>query len=421
MKREAGGKSFLFHVLCYMFHNQFNQRNHILIKSAESIYSYQNLLACYYACRKNKRKTINAAEFEIKFETKLFKLQKELQNHTYQPGQSICFVVKKPKLREIFAADFRDRIVHHILVGYLQQIWEKKFIDQSYACREGKGTHQALRDLQRYLAKASLGRRRKVYYLQLDIQSFFVSLNKNILFEIIKKEVKNPEILWLAKTIIFHNPTENYYKKGQLDLFDLIPAHKSLFNNPPNRGLPIGNLTSQFFANVYLNELDQYVKHILKVKYYQRYVDDFILLSEDREQLKEWRDKIGQFLQEKLALKLHPKKQILQNVKKGINFVGFIIKSEYVLIRRRTVKALKARLWRFNQEINKSIRNNESLTKERLDKIVGVINSYFGQFKHGQTFGLRRVLWQKDFGVLRNILIPADEGYSHLKILRQKL
>ena len=172
-----------------------------------------------------------------------------------------CFVITKPKLREIFAADFRDRIVHHILVNYLETIWEPKFIDQSYSCRKKKGAHRTIKDLRRYVGKITKGNTQRAYYLQVDIQSFFVSLKKDILFELIKRHTKNPEILWLAKVIIFHNPTRNYYRKCQPSLFDLIPDHKSLFKVSPDQGLPIGNLTSQFFANVYLNELDQFVKH----------------------------------------------------------------------------------------------------------------------------------------------------------------
>jgi len=366
-------------------------------------------LKCYYECRKRKRYTINAAKFEINFESELLKLQKELKEHTYKPGRSICFVVTKPKPREIFAADFRDRIVHHILVGYLERIWEPKFIDQSYSCRKERGTHLALKDLKRYIRKASRNNRQPVYYLQVDIRSFFVSLKKDILLELIKKQVKNPEILWLAKRIIFHDPTTNYYLKGDPSLFALIPDHKSLFKVPPNQGLPIGNLTSQFFANVYLNELDQFVKHILKVKYYLRYVDDLVLLSSNKEQLKTWRNQINEFLLSKLKLNIHPKKQVLQDINKGVNFVGFIVKPNYVLMRRRAVANLKQKLWRFNK-------NSNVLIELEIKQILAAVNSYYGQFKHAQTFNLRQKLWQNNFGKLQDFLKPADRSFSYFKI-----
>jgi len=336
-------------------------------------------------------------------------LKKELEDHTYRPGRSICFVVSKPKPREIFAADFRDRVVHHILVNYLEPIWEPKFIDQSYSCRKGKGAHRAIKDLKRYLRKATKGNTQKTYYLQVDIQSFFVSLKKDILFGLIKRHTKNPEILWLTEVIIFHNPTRNYYRKCQASLFDLIPDHKSLFKVSPDQGLPIGNLTSQFFANVYLNELDQFVKHKLKVKYYLRYVDDLVLLSPEKDQLKIWRNEIDKFLQEKLKLRLHPQKQILQTVDKGIDFVGYLVKPDYVLMRRRIVKNLKAKLWQFNQNLGE-------ITEQETKQILSAVNSYYGQFRHAKTFGLRQKLWQKNFAKLQNFLEPVDEDFSYFKI-----
>ena len=344
------------------------------------------------------------------------KLQKELQENTYKPGKSICFVVTKPKVREIFAADFRDRIVHHVLVNYLEKIWEPKFIDQSYACRRSKGAHQAILSLRKYIRKVNK-RNDSAYYLQLDIQSFFVSLNKDILFEIIKRKVKNPKILWLTKTIIYHNPTDNYYAKSEVSLFKTVPSNKSLFRVPCNQGLPIGNLTSQFFANVYLNELDQFVKHKLKAQYYLRYVDDFIILSNDKEQLKIWRDEISDFLQEKLKLKIHPKKQVLQNVYKGINFVGYIVKPDYTLTRRRVVKSLKEKLRLFNLEIDNKEKSSTSFEDSEIFTMLATVNSYFGQFKHAKTFNLRRNLFENKFNRLKRFLKPVDKNFSHFKII----
>ena len=229
----------------------------------------------------------------------------------------------------------------------------------------------------------------------------------------IKKQVKNPEILWLAETIIFHNPTSDYYLKGNPSLFSLIPDHKSLFKVPPDQGLPIGNLTSQFFANVYLNELDQFVKHTLKAKYYLRYVDDLVLLSQDKEQLKIWRNEVNEFLRNKLKLTLHPQKQILQDINKGINFVGFIVKPNYVLMRRRAVANLKDKLWKFNQ-------NSNVFTGPEIKQILFTVNSYYGQFKHAQTFNLRQKLWQKNFGSLQKFLEPVDKSFSYFKINNAK-
>ncbi len=379
------------------------------VNAAARIFSYENILKRYYDCRRHKRYTINAAKFELHFEAELLKLKKELDSHTYRPGRSLCFVVTKPKLREIFAADFRDRVVHHILVDYLEPIWESIFIGQSYACRKGKGTHRAIKDLQRYIHKVSQNNRATAYYLQIDIESFFVSLKKDILFSMIRRKVKNPEVLWLAKTIIYHNPTAYYHRKGQTSLFDLVPDNKSLFKVPPGQGLPIGNLTSQFFANVYLNDLDQFIRHKLKVKYYLRYVDDLLLLSSDKDQLKFWREEINTFLVDKLKLRLHPQKQTLRDICQGIDFLGFVVKPGYTLMRRRIVRNLKDKLWEFNK-----IKSQPQ--RQEAERILSMVNSYYGQFRHANTFGLRQKLWHRNFGKLKDLLAPVDKEYRYFKI-----
>ncbi len=335
-------------------------------------------------------------------------MEKELKTHTYYPGRSICFVVTDPKPREIFAATFRDRIVHHILVNYLEPIWEPKFIDQSYSCRKGKGAHRALLDLRRYIRQVSHTAREKVYYLKIDIQSFFVSLRKDVLLDLIQKRVKNKEVLWLTKLVIFHNPTRNYYRKSPKSLFNLIPDHKSLFKVKPTQGLPIGNLTSQFFANVYLDPLDQFIKHKLKVKYYLRYVDDLLFLSQNKVQLVEWKNAINHFLDERLGLRLHPDKQVLREVREGIDFVGFVVKPDYVLMRQRIVHNLKNKLWRFN-------RNKEQIDQEKIAQMLSIVNSYYGQFKHAKTFSLRRKLYENNFDTLKNFLRPKDKNFNYFR------
>ncbi len=383
--------------------------------SQSKLFSFQNLLIAYYQCRRRKRKTVKAAKFELSFEKGLLKLESELQQQAYYPGQSICFVVTQPKPREVFAADFRDRIIHHLLVRYLEPTWERKFIHHSYSCRKGKGAHYAIKDLRKFLRKISLNFSQPAYYLQADVSAFFMSLKKDILFALIKKHLHNQEILQLAQKIIFQDPTKDFYAKGDLKLFQLIPSHKSLFKVPQNQGLPIGNLTSQFFANVYLNELDQFVKHQLKIKYYLRYVDDLLILSQNQQQLKDWSKQIDNFLREKLALKLHPDKTILRSVNQGINFVGFIIKPHYSLIRRRIVGNFKRKLWQFNQN---PLPKNAKIFNKQLTEILSVINSYYGQFKHANTFKLRKSLYQKHFQVLKAYLQPADENFNYFQLKR---
>lgn len=378
-------------------------------------FTFQNLLKAYYQCRRRKRKTANAAKVELNFEKELLKLEGELQNHTYEPGQSICFVVTKPKPREIFAADFRDRIVHHLLVGYLELIWEKKFIFHSFACRKNKGSHIAIKFIKKFTRIATENFSGPAFYLQVDISAFFMSLNKNILFNNIAKHTKNPEILWLARKIIFHDPAKNFYRKGNPALAKLIPNNKSLFKVPKNQGLPIGNLTSQFFANIYLNPLDQFIKHELKAKYYLRYVDDLVIIHKNHRQLKIWKRQIDLFLEKNLRLKLHPKKSVRQSIYKGINFVGFIVKPSYCLIRRRTVNNFKEKLRKFNES---PMPDSPEIFQEQLKNISAVINSYYGQFRHADTLRLRKSLYAKYFGVLKSYFEPSGINFDYFKIKR---
>jgi len=296
------------------------------------------------------------------------------------------------------------------------------FIFHSYACRKNKGAQKAV-----FYLKKSI--HRNLFFYQDDIQSFFISINKNILYSILGKQVKNPEILWLSKTIIFHNPTYNYIQKGDLKLLQSIPIHKSLFEKY-NCGLPIGNLTSQFFANVYLNELDQFIKHNLKCKKYFRYMDDFILIHSSKKQLIIWQKEIKIFVENNLNLKIHPKKQILQPIKYGLNFCGYIIKPSHILIRKRTVRKLKNKPWLFNQRTLKRVSPNKSIAQnllfenpyvvfgsqevlEDFQKIFSSINSTYGFLKHADCLNLKKALYQKHFGVLQFYLKPANRNYDY--------
>lgn len=345
------------------------------------IFSFKNIYQAYLDCRKNKRNTFNALKFEINAEENLCKLEQELKNRTYHPSRSLLFAAKKPKLREIFAADFRDRIVHHLLVNSLEEIYEPIFIHDSYASRDDKGTHKADSRLQSFLRKITANGRVRAYYLQLDIKDFFTSIDKELLFTIIRRKVTNPEVLWLTEKIIFWDCTKSYIPRGSQQLLSNIPDNKTLFGKDNRRGLPIGNLTSQFFANIYLNELDQFVKHTLKAHYFLRYVDDFVILSPDASQLRVWQAQIEEFLQSKLKLRLHPKRRKLLPISNGIDFLGYIIRPGYILVRRRVVNNLKEKIRQFKQARVKDFR-----------KFHDSIESYLGHFKHASSYRLTNKL-----------------------------
>ena len=312
-----------------------------------SLLSFKAVYDAWMDCRKRKRGTVNALKFEVDALDNILGLAMDLQKNRYRPSRSVCFITRSPKLREIFAADFRDRIVHHLIVRELEKTWEPRFIHDSYASRKGKGIHGAVRRLQTFMLKAARSGKRPAWFLQLDIRSFFMSIDKTILFDIFKNDSRcPPELLNLISTVIFHDSTADYIFKGDPAMLKQVPPHKSLFGAGPSRGLPIGNLASQFFANVYLNELDQYVKHILWCRWYLRYVDDFILVSPAREELENWRRSIAAFLAYRLRLKLKEESQA-RRVSDGADFLGYIVRPGYILARRRVVNNFKYKLAHF--------------------------------------------------------------------------
>ncbi|MGA1842750.1 MAG: hypothetical protein ACMUIU_19200, partial [bacterium] len=199
------------------------------LKMIMSIFSYENIYQAYLDCRKNKRNKPDALLFEMNAEENLLQLHQELNERTFHPSTSTCFATRKPKLREIFAADFRDRITHHLAVRYLEKIWEPLFIYDSYASRPGKGIHLAAQRLQRFTQEVTHNGSLSAFYLQMDVRNFFMSINKNILYGLLRKKCHNEEILWLVHTLIFHDPTEDYHLKSSKKLLRRIPHQKSLF------------------------------------------------------------------------------------------------------------------------------------------------------------------------------------------------
>lgn len=306
-------------------------------------------------------------------EQNLFSLLEELRNRSYRISQHICFIINDPTPREIFAADFRDRIVHHFLCNEMAILFEEDFIDNSFANRKGKGTHKAVDCVKMELQKDG-------YFLKLDIQAFFRSIDKDILFGILEKKIASlskesmwkEDMLWLCKTIIFHDPVKDHVFCGQFPKSTILPSKSLFYAN--GKGLPIGNLTSQFFANVYMNELDQYIQS--QGFQHVRYVDDFVIFSDNKEDLISMISKVNNFLKEHLHLSLHPKKIILQHSSKGLDFLGYFVRPKYTLVRKRVVSRLK-----------KKIRQG--------DCKLPMLNSYFGHFRHANSFNLRKSICEK--------------------------
>lgn len=337
------------------------------------MFTIEQLWKAYRDCLCKKRGTISALRFEVDRERNLFALLDELRSRTYKISQHICFVINDPTPREIFAADFRDRIVHHLLCNEIASLFEVDFVETSFANRKGKGTHKAVDQLRTELRKGG-------FFLKLDSQAFFRSINKDVLYRLLEMKLQSAgkdaawtdEMLWLCETIIFHDPVKDHFFTGKFSR-DIIPPSKSLFYSN-GTGLPIGNLTSQFFGNVYMNELDQHVR-ALGFRHV-RYVDDFVLFSDSKKALVDAIPKIDAFLKENLRLSIHPKKVILQGVAKGVDFLGYFVKPTHTLVRGKVVSRLKKKI-------------------AAEDESVPMLNSYFGHFRHANSFGLRKSICQK--------------------------
>ena len=356
------------------------------------------LFEAYFDCRSNKRNTINALSFEVDYESNLVKLCEEINNGTYRPGKSIAFIVDKPVKREIFAADFRDRVVHHLIINKLNPLFEKQFIYDSYACRKGKGTHLGIQRVNRFIRQCSQNYSQDCYILKLDIKGFFMHINKNILFEklsgFIHQNYLLPDkalLLELCRKVIYNDPTQNCIIKGKRNNWDGLPPDKSLFHSAPNCGLPIGNLTSQVFANFFINEFDHFVKHDLGIRYYGRYVDDFVIVHHDKEYLTSLIPNFTNFLLSTLQLNLHPKKIYLQHYSKGVKFLGVVIKPHRIYIANRT----KGNFYEAIERQNEIVHNHKP-TKDEQEKFLNSMNSYLGIMKHYHTYTLRKAILFKN-------------------------
>ncbi len=352
---------------------------------------FDELVQAYLDCRKSKRNSVSALAFEINLERNLCQLHDELTDGSYRPGRSICFVITRPKPREVWAADFRDRIVHHLLYNRISPRFHASFIADSCACIPGRGTLYAAKRLESKVRSATQNWSKPIWYLKLDLANFFVSIDKNILRALIAKRVTEPYWMQLAETILFHDPRQDFELRGKPSMLELVPPHKRLGNHPAHLGLPIGNLSSQFFANIYLDALDQFCKHQLQAKYYIRYVDDFMLLHESPQWLNAAKWEIEEFLLGKLNACINPTKTILQPVERGVDFVGQVIRPWHRVTRPRTVKAAMRRV----REI------------DAVD-LFETANSYYGLFRqtksHHQRAQLSNLLRYRGHTISGNLM-----------------
>ncbi len=298
-----------------------------------------------------KRKRRDVAKFSIKFTDNILKLHKDLSGKSYKHGLYHAFKINDPKPRDIHKATVHDRIIHHALYRSLYPYFDNKFIYDSYSCRNNKGTHKAINRFRRVYWKVSKNNTKTAWILKCDIRKFFATINHKILKEILAKHIEDEDILWLLQQVI-----DSFRTKDGVDV-----------------GLPLGNITSQLFINVYMNEFDQFVKKKLKVRYYIRYADDFIILSKDKSYLVNIIPKISEYLEKELNLLLHPHKVFIKTLASGVDFLGWIHFPYHRVLRTSTKRRMFKRL-------------KQSHPKES-------IASYLGLLKHGNTHKLvKRVL-----------------------------
>ncbi len=345
--------------------------------------TFQQLHRAWLCARRRKVPSNNQLDFEANWIVGLFDLQRQINAGTWSPGPATCFIAKRPKARQIHAPDFADRIVHHWLTPHLESLYEPGFIFDSYANRVGKGTHAAVARLRQFVRSVHSGHGGG-WYLQLDVKNFFNSIHRPTLYRMLRKQMERRGAPFIARRAAHALLRASAGAGGVLHRSSLeeraqVPWRKRLENAPRGCGLPIGNLSSQFFANVYLDRLDQFVKHKLRAARYLRYVDDFVLVHRDREQLEQWQRHIAEFLRTELRLELKDDIR-LRPLSSGVDFLGYVVYPTHTRIRRRVVRHAFEAL------------RTVARTREQRERKRSVLASYMGHLAHADSFQLRVAL-----------------------------
>ena len=311
----------------------------------------------------------------------------------YEISKSKAFCVTRPKLREVFCADFRDRIIHHLLAIKFTDILECEMTDKAYACRAGKGTDYGIADVKKQIKRVSDNYTKEAWVLKCDLQGFFMSINRSLLYRLLEKVIREKyngdDIewwLWLWKKVVLHDPTRNCVRVGDLSLWDKLPANKSLFTCGEGNGLPIGNLPSQLLANLLLSQFDKLmIDRVGEDGGYGRYVDDFLVISKDKKLLLNILQESRGYLLKELGLTLHSRKVSLQRAASGVRFTGALIRPGRTRPNSRTVEHLYDVIDKFGMMPDPK--------GEVLKRYVNRINSLIGVLVHYNTYNVRRKAW----------------------------
>ena len=366
--------------------------------------SFRSLHAAWRRARRGKKPSPNQLTFDSHWIDGLLQLEREIKGGTWRPRPTTCFIATAPKAREIHAPDFADRIVHHWVVPQLEAIYERSFIFDSFSNRVGKGTHAAVDRLQGFMREVGSGQGGG-FYLQLDIKNFFNRIHRPTLYGLLKARMERAglsiECRRTVHALLRHSPIEAGVTFACTPAErDRVPPHKRLDQAPAGCGIPIGNLSSQFFANVYLDQLDQFVKRTLGAPRYLRYVDDFVLVHESREQLEIWQTAIAAFLFEKLKLDLKADIK-LRPLAAGADFLGYVIFPTHKIVRQRVSGHCQMKLHDWQRRHVRRGRVIASL--KDIEELRSVCASYGGHFSHAQSFRLRRRIGRR-FPWLRAVL-----------------
>lgn len=354
-----------------------------------------DLHAAYQCAKRKKAGKHYVRVFDRRLEQNLSELCDELLSRTYRPEPSSCFIIDRPKKREVVAAQFRDRIVHHLYYNYVHQLFERTFIQDSYSCIEGRGTHYGIRRMEQHIRSESHDYRRPCYALKIDIRGYFMHIDRRRLLAIVSRTIDRmathrisrhapetwadridiPFTKWLAKEIILLNPMNDCRYISPPEAWLGLDPSKSLRNSPDGQGVPIGNLPNQLHANIYLNELDQYCKRTLRCRHYGRYVDDIVILSHDRQWLRSLIPKIRRFLADRLLLDMHMGKTRITDARRGVEFLG-----AYLMPRRTYISNISLR--RMASQV-------EQTRGRQPEGVWRAVNSWLGVLQHYRSFNIR--------------------------------
>lgn len=290
--------------------------------------TFENLLRAHKQCRRRKKPSAAQLQFERRLGWNILNLQRELVHQKWRPSPYFSFVVLEPKPREIFAAHFADRVVHHLVVAELEKWWLPRFSPHSFACHKGRGPHAALQYLQKHVRRLSQGGRRDVWVLQLDVASFFATISRPVLEDLVLPEIRDQNLAAVTRQLLQHDPRTNPIQVSAPQLYQALPQHKRWCNQPTTSGLPIGNLTSQFFANVMLTGLDHFIARELRPAAYLRYMDDLTILAKTPNELEGLVEPISNWLRSHRHQSINPSKTLITNLRHGINYLGYQIKQE---------------------------------------------------------------------------------------------